>query len=135
MLDPTEGVPHSNVGRSFLRRNLAKDVDVNTILSYDRQELRIDITTYRIIFAYNGVPGKPFVYQKKVPRNEMAKEENALRKTKAKRDKRMKEKFVTHAAWMKDQSHEEIERRKGLWQKGLTEGLWHLEGGMMGFLM
>ena len=135
MLDPTEGVPHSKVGKSFLRRNLAKDVDVNTILSDDRQELRIDITTYRIIFAYNGVPGKPFVYEKKLSRNEMANEENALRRTKAKRDQKMKEKFVANTTWMKDQSHVEIERKKGSWQKGLTEGLWHMEGSLMGLLV
>lgn len=133
MLDATEGVPHSKVGKSFLRRNLAKDVDVNSIVSEDRQELRIDVTTYRIIFAYNGVSGKPFVYERKVSTNEMAYAEDALRKERAKRDKKMKEKFVTNVAWMKDQSHEEVEHRKSAWQKGLTEGLWQMEESLKGF--
>jgi hypothetical protein len=127
MLDPTEGVPHSRVGKPFLRRNLAKDVDANAILSEDRQDLRIDVSSYRIIFTYNGIPGRPFVYEKKTSKNEMAVAEVALKKAKAKRDGKMKEKFVTNAAWMKDQSGDEVERRKAAWQKGLEEGLWRME--------
>jgi paired amphipathic helix protein Sin3a len=127
MLDPTEGVPHSRVGKSFLKRNLAKDIDVSTMLSDDRQELRVDVSTYRIIFTYNGIPGRPFVYEKKISKNEMAYAEDALRKEKAKRDAKMKEKFVDRAAWMKDQSEEEVEGRKAAWKKGLEEGLWQME--------
>ena len=132
MLDPTEGVPHSRVGRSFLRRNLAEDLDVNTILSDDRQEIRIDVTTYRMIFTYNGVPGKPFVYEKKISKNELAYAEEALKKAKTRRDAKMKEKFVANTAWMKDQSASEVERRNAAWQKGLEEGLWEMEESLKG---
>jgi histone deacetylase complex regulatory component SIN3 len=132
MLDPTEGVPHSRVGKPFLRRNLAKDVDVNTILSDDRQELRVDVTTYRIIFTYHGTPGKPFVYEKKISKNEVAYAEERLKKEKAKRDERMKEKIVTNAAWTRRQSKDEVERRKAAWQMGLDEGLWKMEESLIG---
>jgi hypothetical protein len=127
MLDPTEGVPHSRVGKCFLKRNLAKHVDVDSILSEDRQDLRIDVTTYRIIFTYNGVPGKPFVYEKKVSKNEMAYAEETLAKAKARRDEKMREIFVHNAAWMKGQSAGEVEQRNTAWQKGLKEGLWTME--------
>lgn len=127
MLDPTEGVPHSRVGKSFLKRNLAKDVDVNTILSDDRQELRIDVTTYRIFFTYNGISGRPFVYQKQMSQNERAHVEEALVKEKGRRNEKMKEKFVMNTAWMKDQGTEEVEHRITAWQKGLQEGLWKME--------
>lgn len=132
MLDPTEGVPHSRVGKSFLKRNLAKDVDVNTILSEDRQELRIDVNTYRIVFAYNGFSGRPFVYEKKISKNEMAFAEEALRKEMAKRDEKMRENFVTNTAWMKDLSEDEVERRKVAWQKGLDEGMWKMKESLKG---
>jgi paired amphipathic helix protein Sin3a len=132
MLDPTEGVPHSRVARPFLKRNLAKHVDVDTILSEDRQELRIDVSTYRILFTYIGAPGKPFVYEKKISKNEAAYIEEAMRKAKAKRDEKMMDKFVTHAAWMKDESAEEIERTNAAWQKGLQDGLWKMEEDVTG---
>lgn len=127
MLDPTEGVLHSRVGRTFLKRNLGGIVDVNSILADDRQELRIDVMTYRIIFTYNGIPGRPFVYQKKISKNEMAYAEEGVRKEMAKRDEKMKKKFVTKAAWMRDLSSDEVERRNAAWQKGLEEGLWKME--------
>ncbi len=127
MLDPTEGVPHSRVGKSFLRRNLAKNFDVDTILSDDRQELRIDVNTYRIIFIYNGVPGKPFVYEKKMSKNEMASAEEAFKKALVKRDEKMREKFVINTPWMKDLSADQVELRKSAWQQGLEEGLWKME--------
>ena len=132
MLEPTEGVPHSKVGRSFLKRNLARDFDVNSILSDDRQELRIDVTTYRIIFTYHGTLGKPFMYEKKVSKDEMAYAEERLKKEKAKRDERMREKFVTGASWMKELSDDEVERRKVAWQRGLDEGLWKMEESLNG---
>lgn len=130
MLDPTEGVPHSRVGKPFLRRNLAKDVDVDAILSDDRQEIRVDVSTYRIIFTYNGVPGRPFVYEKKRSRNEMAFAEDALAKEKVKRDQKMRERFVNNTRWMKALSSEEIGRRDQAWQMGLEDGLWKMEGGL-----
>lgn len=132
MLDPTEGVPHSKLGRVFLRRNLAKDVDVNNMLSEDRQDLRIDVITYRIIFTYNGIAGKPFVYEKEISKNEMAFAEDALKKQKAKRDQKMKEKFVTQTPWMKDQSKDGVERRNAAWRKGLEEGLWKMDESLKG---
>jgi hypothetical protein len=131
MLDPTEGVPHSRVGKSFLKRNLVKHVDVDSILSEDRQDLRIDVTTYRIIFTYNGVPGKPFVYEKKVSKNEMAFAEETLAKAKSRRDDKMREKFVDHTAWMKGLGADEVERRNLAWRKGLEEGLWKMEESLL----
>jgi paired amphipathic helix protein Sin3a len=127
MLDPTEGVPHSRVGKPFLKRNLVKHVDVDSILSEDRQDLRVDVTTYRIIFTYNGVPGKPFVYEKKVSKNEMAFAEEALAKAKTRRDDKMWEKFVDHTEWMKGLNADEVERRNLAWRTGLDEGLWKME--------
>lgn len=100
---------------------------MNSIMSDDRQELRIDVTTYRIIFTYNGIPGKPFVYEKKISKNKLAHAEEAMKKAKAKRDEKMKEKFVDKVAWMKDQSERDVGRRKAAWQKGLDEGLWKME--------
>lgn len=127
MLDPTEGVAHSRVGRTFLRRNLAKDVDVNAVVSDDRQELRIDVTTYRIIFTYNGIPGRPFVYEKKFSESEMASAEKSLSQARAQREEKMKEKFVRKTGWMKDVGEEEIRRREAAWQQGLEQGLWKMD--------
>lgn len=130
MLDPTEGVPHSRVGKPFLRRNLAQDVDVDAILSDDRQEIRIDVNTYRIIFTYNGVPGRPFVYEKNRSRNEIAFAEDTLAKEKVKRDQKMTEKFVNNTGWMKGLSPEEVEQRNQAWRMGLKDGLWKMEDGL-----
>jgi paired amphipathic helix protein Sin3a len=127
MLDPTEGVPHSRVGKSFLRRNLTTDLDVNTIHSDDRQELRIDVSTYRLIFTYHGVPGRPFVYEKKSSKEEAERADTSLKKARDKREEKMREKFIKGAAWMaEDQPVGAIERRKNAWQRGLDEGLWKM---------
>lgn len=127
MLDPTEGVPHSKVGKSFLKRNLGKDADVNKILSDDRQEVRIDVSTYRIVFIYNGMTGKPFVYLTTTTPDEQVKIDEKMKAATKERTEKMQEKFVTNTSWMKSESKEAVERTTAAWQKGLKEGLWKMD--------
>ena len=126
MLLPTEGVLHSAVRRTYLKRNLPHDFDLNTAVSQDLQELRIDINTYRIVFTYNGVAGHPFTYQKKVSKNEMARTEESLLRAKAERDKKMATKFVNDNKWMQDESEDAIKRRKDAWSEALEVGIWKM---------
>ena len=127
MLDPTEGVPHSKVGSSFLRRNLGKDIDLNKLQSEDRQELWIDVSTYRIFFTIKGVAGRPYVYRRLCTEDEGRQEDEALSRQTAKREEKMRQKFVNRVGGISALSEDEAGHRLAAWERALREGLWTLD--------
>ncbi len=117
MSEPTEGVDLSRMTSPFLKRNVARQKE-NVAEAYKKvygSLQHMDDHT-----AHIG----PEKYQMKIKGTFVQERRTAevIRDNK-RANANFDERFVKHPAWLREESEEDIGRRKAAWEKALEEGL------------
>ena len=127
-VEPTEGVPRSQLQRTVLARNLpsgdadSDDGEVPKPLAYDESlVLRICLNSNRIVWEKGT--SEYFVYATDPDEEDKAKAEEHAAAVREHRAQRFREKMVMNNLWMGGMSQDEVQKANDKFQKWFKDGV------------